>query len=109
MIELDDINRLEDIFDERYVKKRDCDKNIEKTEEDINSEEHHFFAKLGNNLNVLCIYSNKSSRFLDLNRYGISIQPTSPKPEYSDKLNFFTSSGRDNGCNGQQSASIIIT
>lgn len=59
MIELDDINRLEDIFDERYVKKRDCDKNIEKTEENIKKAEEHanqtdlIVAKISTKLNLI--------------------------------------------------------
>ena len=33
MFEKDDIEYLESVFDSRYVKKNECDKNVEKTEE----------------------------------------------------------------------------
>lgn len=52
MFEKDDIEYLETVFDSRYVKKKECDKNVEKTEEHI-LQINVMTAKIATKLNLI--------------------------------------------------------
>ena len=59
MLEREHIDHLEEHFDARYVRKCDCDKNVEKTEENIKAAEDHIhqtnlmIAKISTKLNLI--------------------------------------------------------
>ena len=52
MFEKDDVEYLESIFDSRYVKKNECDKNVEKTEERLD-QLNVSMAKIATKLNLI--------------------------------------------------------
>ena len=52
MFEKDDIEYLESVFDSRYVKKNECDKNVEKTEERLDML-NVSMAKIATKLNLI--------------------------------------------------------
>lgn len=55
MIEKDDIEYLECVFDSRYVKKNECDKNVENTEKRVD-QINISMAKIATKLNLIaCI------------------------------------------------------